>query len=81
MIANYMLSNEHVPINGLPLSTAVMSEFESVRDFVNKSVSKMNEEASLLVLVLAPALMRVNVDVALFDSKVDVCALFGLSIE
>lgn len=64
-----MRNNPTVPINGLPLETAVMSEFASVNDFIDRSVIKVNEEASLLVLVLAPAILRIGVDIALFDSN------------
>ena len=68
----YMLANTNVPINGLPLSTAIMSEFSSVSEFVTKTVDKANEEASLIVFVLAPAILRIGVDIALFDSKAQV---------
>jgi len=64
-----MLANKTVSINGLPLSTAVMGEYASVDDFVSRSVCKPNEEASLLILVLAPPILRIGVDIALFDSS------------
>lgn len=69
MLSKFMLVNKNIMINGLPLSTAVMSEFSSVEEFVRESVAKPNEEASLLVMVLAPDLLRISVDIALFDSK------------
>jgi len=71
-----MLANKNLMINGLPLSTAVMSEFASVEEFVTQSVSKPNEEASLLVMVIAPDLLRISVDIALFDSKDQVLFIF-----
>ncbi len=69
IFANYMRNNPTVSINGLPLSTAVMSEFKSVADFIDRAVLKLKEEASLLILVLAPAILRIGVDVALFDPQ------------
>lgn len=76
-----MLANKNLMINGLPLSTAVMSEFSSVEEFVAQSVSKPNEEASLLVMVIAPDLLRISVDIALFDSKDQVLFLCYRSIS
>jgi hypothetical protein len=81
MLAKFMLANKNQIINGLPLSAAVMSEFASVEEFVMMSVSKPNEEASLLVIVIAPDLLRISVDIALFDSKDQVLLLYHLSIN
>ena len=64
-----MLNNPNLEINGLPLSTAIMPEYDSVEDFVAKVVFKPNEDATLLVIVLAPSLLHISVDIALFDSK------------
>lgn len=73
ILAKFMLANKEMMINGLPLYTAVMSEFSSVEEFVTNTVSKPNEEASLLVMVIVPDLLRISVDIALFDSNSQVC--------
>ena len=68
-----MLGHHNVPINGLPLSAAVESEGMSVQGFVDRVVMAPNEQASLVVLVLAPALLGISIDVALFDGTGKVC--------
>lgn len=59
-------------INGLPLSVAISGEFSSVKEFVDKAVNKPNEEASLLILVFAPTVLRIAVDIAIFDAQAQV---------
>ena len=75
IVASYMLKHSEEQINGLPLSVAVTGEFPSLKDFVENVVLKDNEQASLLVLVIAPTVLRIQVDVALFDSQAQVTIL------
>ena len=68
-----MLEHTRASINGLPMAEAVATEGHTVATFVEKIVRTPNEQASLVVLVIAPALLGISVDVALFDGTGKVC--------
>ena len=64
MIANFMSKHSDASLNGIPLDQAIAAEFAgSFDEYLEKQVIKDHVDASNLILVIAPIVLRTNITI------------------
>lgn len=70
-VAAFIMNNQSATISEVPLCALFdMDKFPSIVDFVYNDVMEMGVESGDLTLLLAPLVLRININIVLVDKKI-----------
>jgi len=69
LLYHFLLSNKNKKLFGLELKEIVIGDAESVEDFCEKIVRKMNEEARSLLIPILPLILRIKIYTIFLDTS------------
>jgi len=71
MVYNFLQNNKTAKIHEFDIEECILSDASSLKEYLTEIVLKEREEARTLIIAIAPIVLRINLQVALFDLRVE----------